>query len=87
MEKNETKEVRIKQILDWTFPSFGNRHCMPYGSLLVTDGETTKVCKTKGDLDTDTCDYQYITFKRKRYRVIRVGHPASGMKISLEPVT
>ena len=52
------KEVSIKQILDWTFPSFGNRHCMPYGSLLVTDGETTKVCKTKGDLDTDTCGYQ-----------------------------
>ena len=93
MEKNETKEVRIKRVLTWTIPTFGNRHIMPYGKLLVTDGETTKVCSTKGDLYTDVCTHpacsaysrQYITFKRKRYYVNRVGSPCDGMKITLEP--
>ena len=57
---------------------YGNRHIMPYGTLLVTDGVDTKVCKTKGDLYTDDCDYQYITFKRKRYRLI---HENSALRL------
>ena len=61
--------VKIKRVLEWTIPYFGNSHIMPYGKLLVTDGETTKVCQTKGDKKTDTDGYQYITFKRKRYEV------------------
>ena len=64
-------EVRIKRIIDWTLPMFGNHHIMPYGTLLVTDGETEKACKTKGDKEWDNVGYQYITFKRKRYRVIK----------------
>jgi len=66
--------VRIKRILDWTIPYFGNRHIIPYGKLLVTDGTEEKVCKTKGDLEYDNSDYQYITFQRKRYRVVNKGH-------------
>lgn len=62
--------VKIKRVLEWTIPYFGNSHIMPYGKLLVTDGETEKVCSTKGDKETDTDGYQYITFNRKRYEVI-----------------
>ena len=65
--------VRIKAILNWTIPYFGNKHIMPYGTLLVTDGTEEKVCKTKGDLEYDNSDYQYITFQRKRYRVVNKG--------------
>ena len=63
-------EVRIKQILEWTYPMYGNVHIMPYGKLLVTDGIDTEVCATKGDKYSDKVDYQYITFKRKRYKLI-----------------
>lgn len=66
--------VRIKAILSWTIPYFGNRHIIPYGTLLVTDGKTVKACKTRGDLEYDNSDYQYITFQRKRYRVVNKGH-------------
>ena len=65
--------VRIKAILDWTIPYFGNHHIMPYGTLLVQQGDTVLRCKTKGDLYTDNDGYQYITFKRKRYEVINRG--------------
>ena len=62
--------VEVKRVLEWTIPYFGNCHIMPYGKLLVTDGETEKGCSTKGDKETDTDGYQYITFNRKRYEVI-----------------
>ncbi len=62
--------VEVKRVLEWTIPYFGNSHIMPYGKLLVSDGITEKVCSTKGDKETDTDGYQYITFKRKRYEVI-----------------
>ena len=65
--------VRVKSVLGWTIPYFGNKHIMPYGTLLVTDGKTEKACKTKGDLYTDSEGYQYITFQRKRYEVINRG--------------
>ena len=40
-------EVRVKGIVSWTYPYFGNKHVMPYGVLLVTDGvaETAKFPK------------------------------------------
>ena len=69
METKEKKKVWVKKVVEWNIPMFGNRHCMPYGKLLVTDGETEKVCKTKGDLDTDLFERQHITFNRKRYYV------------------
>lgn len=78
--------VKIKKVLDWTIPFFGNDHIMPYGSLLVTDGNTERICRTKGDRYYDNEGYQYITFNRRRYEVLSSGHPANGMKISLRPV-
>lgn len=61
------------QVINWIVPYFGNVHIMPYGTLRVTNGEVTKICKTKGDKNTDVLGYQYITFQRKRYKVINVG--------------
>ncbi len=66
-------EVKIVKVVSWTFPYFGNVHFMPYGILRVTDGTDTKDCKTKGDTIYDDCGYQYITFKRKRYKVVNNG--------------
>lgn len=79
-------DVKIKKVLSWTIPFFGNEHIMPYGSLLVTDGNTECVCRTKGDRYYDNEGYQYVTFNRRRYEVLSSGHPANGMKISLRPV-
>ena len=50
-------EVRVNGIVSWTYPYFGNNHVMPYGVLLVTDGETEKACRTKGDRCDDGCDW------------------------------
>ena len=78
------EQVRIKRIVAWTHPYFGNDHTMPYGTLEVTDGETTKLCRTKGDtvgtFDIHGC--QYITFKRKPYKLYR---DANG-RLSLVPI-
>lgn len=65
-------DVRIKQIIDWTIPYFGNDNTMPYGTLLITDGETEKFCKTKGTKYYEN-GTRYITFKRKRYKVVNNG--------------
>lgn len=79
--------VKIKQVLSWTIPFFGNDHIMPYGSLLVTDGTSERVCHTHGDRYYDNAGYQYITFNRRRYEVLASDHLARGtMKISLRPV-
>lgn len=64
------ERVYIKDLIEWTYPYFGNVHYVPYGKLLVSDGTTTKVCSTKGDKITDNVGYQYITFNRKRYKVV-----------------
>lgn len=66
------EDVRLVKILQWCYPiyGYGNVHTMPYGKLLVTDGIDTKVCSTKGDKIGDNDGYQYITFKRKRYKVV-----------------
>ena len=83
----EHNEVRIKSIVDWVFPLYGNIHCMPYGTLQVTDGVDTKICKTKGDRWDDHDDYQYITFKRKRYKVVgESNHRTLSVNIHLEPI-
>lgn len=73
---------KIKQIIDWTIPYYGNRHIIPYGKLLVSDGETEKICKTKGDTEFEH-GLQYITFKRKRYLVVNCGSMYSP-KLKLE---
>lgn len=77
----ETNNVTIIRVVEWITPYFGNKHFMPYGKLEVTDGETTKIVCTKGDKTGDHSDYQYITFKRKRYEVVR-----NGYKFSLRPI-
>ena len=66
-------KVVITSIVRWTIPIRGNSHFLPYGTLRVTDGVTTKNCRTKGDRWVDHDGYQYITFKRKRYKVINSG--------------
>lgn len=85
--ENDTKALRIKAVVKWVIPYFGNRHTMPYGKLEVTDGETTKVVSTKGDtLDTyPRYGCQYITFNRKPYRVVTF-YEGKVEKIRLEPI-
>lgn len=85
---DENKQVRIKKVISWTIPYFGNRHTMPYGKLLVTDGETEKVVSTKGDtLDSYPKYYcQYITFKRKPYKVVTYANGKNMDCLKLEPI-
>lgn len=76
--------IRIINIVSWTIPFFGNRHFCPYGLLEVSDGTTTKICRTKGDTIGDYTGYQYITFKRKRYEVVNKGRlyaPALSLRL------
>lgn len=75
--------IRVKSLIDWTIPTYGNNHSIPYGVLLVTDGKTEERCKTKNDLWTDH-GRQYIVFKRRRYYVINKGSLYCPM-LELEP--
>lgn len=79
--------VQVKKILSWTIPYFGNRHTMPYGKLLVTDGETEKVVSTKGNTLESFPRYgcQYIVFNRKPYEV-RIGYNGNVKTLQLEPI-
>lgn len=88
MTKNTNTQVRVKRVISWTIPYFGNRHTMPYGKLLVTDGETEKVVSTKGDtLDSyKRYNCQYITFKRKPYEVVRYRDEKNIEHVRLEPI-
>lgn len=63
------------EIIKWCIPYFGNNHTMPYGILQVSDANKTQICKTKGDKigEYDHSIGQYITFNRKRYKVINKG--------------
>ena len=64
-------EIRV---IKWVIPYFGNKHFQPYGTLLVTEGEHTQVCRTKGDTYSEASSIgQYVTFRRKRYKVINNG--------------
>ena len=70
----------IKKIRSWTIPMFGNSHMFPYGVLVVSDGETTKECRTQ----ENQC-HTYITFKRKRYIVVNSGQ-LYFPRLHIEPV-
>lgn len=85
---SENNKVRIKKVLSWTIPYFGNRHTMPYGKLLVTDGEAEKVVSTKGDtLDSYPRFYcQYVMFKRKPYEVVTYADDKHVDCITLKPI-
>ena len=65
--------LRIKSFVSYSIPYFGNAHTMPFFTIVVTDGTTTQTCKSKGDKVGDKENYQYITFKRKRYKVTNKG--------------
>lgn len=88
MNDNTNTQVRVKRVIDWTIPYFGNRHTMPYGKLLVTDGTDYKVVTTKGDtLDTyKRYGCQYITFKRKAYKVVICRDEKNIEHVRLEPI-
>ena len=88
MEDRSMKtNVRITRVVEWVHPYFGNRHFMPYGRLEVTDGETTKIVSTKGDVlgEFERYGCQYITFKRKPYRVVKY-YEGNTKKVKLEPI-
>jgi len=82
------KQLRVKRVIEWTFPYFGNRHTMPYGKLLVTDGETEKVVSTKGDtLDSYPRYYcQYIVFNRKPYELVQFYDEKKVQRLGLRPI-
>ena len=88
MAENTNTQVRVKRVLEWTIPYFGNRHTMPYGKLLVTDGVDEKVVSTKGDMLDSYKRYgcQYVTFKRKAYEVVKYRDEKGIEHIRLEPI-
>lgn len=61
--------LKIIGIQGYTVPFLGNMRCLPYGDLIVTDGEKTQICPIKDDRDGS----QYIHFRRKRYDVVNSG--------------
>lgn len=79
--------VRIKRVIEWIQPYFGNRHTMPYGKLEVTDGVTTKIVKTKGDVlgEFERYGCQYIMFNRKPYELVHY-YEGNKHKLKLEPI-
>lgn len=67
-------KIKLLRVLDYNIPMCGNKHYIPYFKCEVTDGTTTKIVKTHGDLVTDTpYTPQHIIFNRKRYKVVNVG--------------
>ena len=88
MNDNTNTQVRVKRVIEWTIPYFGNRHTMPYGKLLVTDGTNEKVVSTKGDtLDSyKRYNCQYITFNRKSYEVVTYRDEKNIEHVRLGPI-
>jgi len=88
MNDNTNTQVRVKRVMEWTTPYFGNRHTMPYGKLLVTDGETEEIVSTNGDTLDSYKRYgcQYITFKRKPYEVVIYRDEKNIKHVRLEPI-
>ena len=64
--------VKILGIVEYILPMYGNRRCLPYGKLKVTDGTLTKVVPIKDGTQADGWR-QYFTFNRKRYWIKSVG--------------
>lgn len=56
-----------------TYPMYGNKHCLPYGSLYVTDGKLYKYVDLKEDYINGNFNGNYITLNRKRYYVKDIG--------------
>lgn len=60
--------IQIEELRNYTIPYFGNKRTLPYGNLVISDGEGRKTCKIQDDGAK-----QYITFNRKRYYVRNAG--------------
>lgn len=60
--------IKIIGLENYIIPMYGNKRNLPYGDLIVTDGESRKTCKIQEDSAK-----QYITFNRKRYYVRNAG--------------
>lgn len=63
--------LRIVVLQDYTIPLYGNKRCLPYGNLKITDGKVTKLCPIKDD--DRHHGRQYICFMRKRHYVRNEG--------------
>lgn len=60
--------VKIVDIISWTLPMFGNNRCLPYYTLRISDGNTSKLVKTKEDGPNI-----YFIFNRRRYYIHNKG--------------
>lgn len=61
--------IKIEKIKNYTIPYCGNKRILPYGDLVVSDGENKKTVKIQ-----DEGAEQYITFNRKRYYIRNAGN-------------
>lgn len=68
----EKPSVRIERIVEYIIPMYGNKRCVPYGKLKVTDGVDSKIVSIK-DGDESVGYKQYFTFKRHRYYIRNEG--------------
>ncbi len=66
-EESAKTKIRIERILDYADPYFDGRSLQ--GSLIVSEGDDTQICKIKNDVDGE----QYITFNGKRLYVENMG--------------
>lgn len=65
------ERVRIKEfcILDWTIPTYGNTHILPYFTLdILGENGVESIVKTK-----EEGPFRYFTFCYKRYYFVNDG--------------
>ncbi|MBQ3543488.1 MAG: hypothetical protein IJA34_00625 [Lachnospiraceae bacterium] len=60
--------IKIEALKNYIVPFCGNKRILPYGDLIISDGESRKTVKIK-----DEGEKQYITFNRKKYYVRNAG--------------
>lgn len=60
--------IKIEKLKNYIISYCGNKRILPYGDLVVSDGENQKTCKIH-----EEGEKQYITFNRKRYYVRNAG--------------
>lgn len=60
--------IRIEELTNYTIPYYGSKRILPYGYLVVSDGEERKIAEIKYEGAK-----QYIVFNQKRYYVCNAG--------------
>lgn len=73
---------QILRIVKWVVPMFGNDFSEPYGTLEITDGATTRLCRTHQAAAGQAYFPQYVCFNRRRWLVKNTGtltHPQIGL--------